>query len=182
MSGGGYPYAKVEAALGAALGTDDTAQRGALRGRIKHLQRVGLVAEKPGKGQRLAYDPARIDDWLIALELGKRGLDPTVVVRALKAQPDYLAETTRLARSRGGILLLLRTNLEPWANQEPLSFLRFDASDPEDMERLVTELQGGAGGVIFDLSSLLRRLDVALVGTMNVVEEGDTASFAGKVE
>ncbi|MFF8801450.1 MULTISPECIES: hypothetical protein [unclassified Methylobacterium] len=74
-------YAVVETALARMHGADAEVQRGAFRGRLKHLQRLGLpLGDKPGKGRRIDYSEAQIVQLALALELSEAGLDPTKIV------------------------------------------------------------------------------------------------------
>ena len=73
-------YAVVETALARMHGADAEVQRGAFRGRLKHLQRLGLpLGDKPGKGRRIDYSEAQIVQLALALELSEAGLDPTKI-------------------------------------------------------------------------------------------------------
>jgi hypothetical protein len=75
---GGYTYSVVESALAAVLGIPEDA-RGALRGRLKHLQTCGLSAGSPGKGTRIEYDDEAVIRWLLALRFENLGLDPRAI-------------------------------------------------------------------------------------------------------
>jgi hypothetical protein len=81
-----YTYAEVETALAAALGVR-TYQRGLLRARLKHVQRLGLIdlqAKKGKQRRRVEYNYAQAAQWLLALILAETGLDPAIVVAMLK--------------------------------------------------------------------------------------------------
>jgi hypothetical protein len=94
-----YTYAEVETAVAAAL--DARAhQRGALRGRLKHFQRLGLLDLKAKKGQRVEYNCAQAAQWLIALVLAETGMDPTLIVATLKQSWKRIASEIEQATSR----------------------------------------------------------------------------------
>jgi hypothetical protein len=78
-------YATVETALARLHDAGPEVQTGAFRGRLKHLQRLGLpLGEKPGKGSRIDYDAQQIWQLAIALELAEFGIDPTKIVNIVK--------------------------------------------------------------------------------------------------
>lgn len=77
---GYYSYARVEKALIRVFSIPQEAE-GAFRSRIKHLQKLGLAEEKPGKGVRIEYSDALIHRWLLALLFERLGMDPVAVVK-----------------------------------------------------------------------------------------------------
>lgn len=79
-----YSYAVVEKALASVFGADAETQAGALRGRLKNFQRLGLPGIEAGKGSRIPYSEAQIQQWLIALLMSEFNLPPTVTVEVLK--------------------------------------------------------------------------------------------------
>ena len=68
-------------------------QRGALRARLKHLQRLGLPGLKAGKGTRVRYNDMQAHQWLIAILLIEAFVDPTIA-----AQVIHQYWTSHLAR------------------------------------------------------------------------------------
>ena len=79
-----YGYAQVEAAL-AAVFDIDAESRGPLKGRLKHLVRLGLPGLKARKGARIAYSGEHAAQWLVALLLEEAGIDPAVAVKLIEA-------------------------------------------------------------------------------------------------
>ena len=73
-----YPYKVVEAAL-ARLHVENPSAMGAFRGRLKHLQRIGLVPSSPGRGKRIEYSFEDVAKWALALEVAEFGIDPLVI-------------------------------------------------------------------------------------------------------
>src|SRR5215211_6487532 len=73
-----YSYAIVEAAL-AKVHKIDEGSMGAFRGRIQHLQRLGIVPARPGKGKRVAYTQEDIFLWAFCLELSEFGISPSAI-------------------------------------------------------------------------------------------------------
>jgi hypothetical protein len=107
----GYSYATVSAALGGVFGAGAAVRKGAFRGRLQHLRRLGLPSSGPGRGRTLAYSDEVVCAMLIALELEEFGIDPAMAVRMVtgKVGPDregmknYLPEVVERARgSLGG--------------------------------------------------------------------------------
>jgi hypothetical protein len=83
-----FSYGAVESAVAAVLPTSQT-QRGALRGRLKHLQRLGLPGIEAGKGARVQYSLAQASQWLAAMLMGEVGVDPVISVETIqKAWPQ----------------------------------------------------------------------------------------------
>src|SRR5271166_237695 len=85
----GYSYAEVEGALGKLFGVPDSAW-GSFRGRVRHLQRIGLVEVAPGKGHRNAYTRTQASEWALALLLAELGVDPIVIVKSIQAERRQL--------------------------------------------------------------------------------------------
>ena len=116
-----YVYGTVEGALAAVFGAAAETQQGALRGRLKHFQRLGLPGIKAGKGARVTYTDQQAYQWLIALLLSEIGIDPVVTVRLIKKDwgqlANYVGQATDYeARAGNFIWLHLRPKLmtTPW--------------------------------------------------------------------
>jgi hypothetical protein len=109
-------YGPVEKALAHICWIDEH-QKGAFRGKLKHLQRIGLPEIEPGKGRRVAYTRELVFQWLIALLLGQLGIDPVLVVRTVKENwknvlaPAIEAAISRRARAGNHVYLVLRPRL-----------------------------------------------------------------------
>jgi hypothetical protein len=73
-----YTYKQVESALADLLDIDSE-QRGALRGRIKHFQTLGVTPSSPGKGKKISYEFIDVYKWAFCLEFVQFGIDPTVI-------------------------------------------------------------------------------------------------------
>jgi hypothetical protein len=82
-------YSMVETVLAKVFGADAEAQKGALRGRIKHLQRLGLTVKAPGV-RKIAYTREQIYELGFCLQLEQLGADPTVAVKLLQAYRKYI--------------------------------------------------------------------------------------------
>jgi hypothetical protein len=87
----GFGYAEVERALGRLFGVPASAQ-GSFRGRVRHLQRLGLVEVAPGKGRRISYTRIQAGEWMLALLLAELGIDPVVIVKSIQRERGQLRE------------------------------------------------------------------------------------------
>jgi hypothetical protein len=127
----GYTYAQVDAAL-CALFHVPVSARGSFRGRVRHLQRIGLVDVAPGKGCRIAYTLFQANEWMLALLLAQLGVDPVVIVKSVKRERKKLHESFREATdddALGGNEVFLATRPElmsgTWARRDAAGILRF---------------------------------------------------------
>lgn len=94
-------YAELETALARLHGAGPDAQRGAFRGRLKHLQRLGLpLGDKPGKGKRIDYSEEQVWQLALALELAQFGVDPSLIVELITKQWWFLKGGIREANRR----------------------------------------------------------------------------------
>jgi hypothetical protein len=77
-----YTYGRVERALAQVFNVRSE-RMGALRGRIKHFQRVGISMSSPGKGKKIEYSFENVFRWALALEFSEFGIDPTLIAKIL---------------------------------------------------------------------------------------------------
>jgi hypothetical protein len=127
----GFTYGQVEGALGALFRVPASAQ-GSFRGRIRHLQRIGLVDVAPGKGRRISYTYVQTNEWMLALLLAELGVDPIVIVKSLQRERKrlhgWIKEATD-AEAVGGneVFLAARPALMSgaWASKDSAGILRF---------------------------------------------------------
>src|SRR4051812_20669682 len=78
-------YAEVETVLARMHHADEVVQRGAFRGRLAHLRRLGIpIGLTPGKGKRISYEIEQVYQLALCLELAEFGLDPSLIVRMVK--------------------------------------------------------------------------------------------------
>jgi hypothetical protein len=105
----GFGYAEVERALSTFFGMPASAQ-GGFRGRVRHLQRLGLVEVTPGKGRRISYTRIQAGEWLLALLLAEFGIDPVVILKSIKRDRgqlrEWIAEATEEAALAGDEVFL----------------------------------------------------------------------------
>lgn len=86
-----FTYAEAETVLARIHGADPIAQRGAFRGRLKHLKRLGVpIGSAPGRGKKILYSMDQIYEWAFCLELAEFGLDPTLIVSIVKSNIDTI--------------------------------------------------------------------------------------------
>ncbi len=113
-------YAKLEAALARLHGIDASALP-AFRSRFGALQRGGLLAKQPGRGNKLAYAPDDFHRALLAFELVQAGIAPVVILRLFRdcwdarlrvicAKAEH-ARTHPVDANRNDVLLVLNLAL-----------------------------------------------------------------------
>jgi hypothetical protein len=106
-------YATMELALARLHGADEKAQKGVLRGRIKHLQRLGLpLGQRPVKGRANDYSDEQVWQFALALEFAQCGIDPTTAVQIISAYwqteiEDRMRAAHVQPRSRDTSILIL---------------------------------------------------------------------------
>jgi hypothetical protein len=122
-----YPYAAVERALGAMMGTTDSATlRGQLRGRLKRLLTLGLPPSGPGKGSHRRYSWEEVCQLGIALLLEDADVEPAAVVPALQNVWRHVARNVRLAAdcpAENPMMMMVRLTAVsgPWRTGDPIS-------------------------------------------------------------
>lgn len=82
-----FTYAEAESLLAKAFGVSETVQRGAFRGRLKHLKRLNVPLDSsPGRGKKVLYDPDHLFQWHYCLEVSSLGMDPTLAAHMLHTE------------------------------------------------------------------------------------------------
>jgi hypothetical protein len=123
----GFGYAEVERALGRLFGVPASAQ-GSFRGRVRHLQRLGLVEVAPGKGRRISYTRIQAGEWMLALLLAELGIDPVVIVKSIQRERgqlrEWIAEATDEA-ALGGDEVFLTARPALMSEERSAGVLRF---------------------------------------------------------
>jgi hypothetical protein len=176
-----YSYGQVETALATVFDIDATGQKGAFRGRVQHLRRLGLVADSPGRGRVIDYTQGDADKWLVALELEHFGLDPVRVVDLVKRNWNPPPERKRSASEAfaRGEACLADLVFEARGSRRPESdvilTIRFETISalPDVGYTMAGGMRSFAGWLaddhaarrasVFNLSARLRALDAALV-------------------
>ena len=159
-----YGYAQVEAALGAMLGADAATRRGALRARGKRLLTLGLPGgKKPGKGSRRLYSWSEVCQLAVAFLLEDCGLDPVVVVPAIKFFWPHVGFRVRQATSdaaqKNPMMLHIRVRIVtgPWAGKDSMPWIGISPLVDERSLAKYKE-QGIEGGVAYHLAYLPKYL------------------------
>jgi hypothetical protein len=82
-----FSYGELETLIARFYGASAKAQVGALRGRIRHLRRLGLpIGVAPGgSGRKIAYGKEQVYELGFCLQLEQLGIDPSLAVDLLKA-------------------------------------------------------------------------------------------------
>jgi len=149
----------------------DESQKGALRGKLKHLQKLGLPGGQHGKGRRISYTRELAFQLLIALLLAQLGIDPTLVVRAVKENwKGALAPAIEAAINRGQagnpVCLVVRPRLMSGGDLQ-ISWFRRYSSVPGKPDGLPDQADEQIVGVqtwfcVIELSRFAVQLDVLL--------------------
>ena len=177
-----FTYQRVEKALAVVFEVPPEL-RAKLRGRIKHLQRLGLRAAERPTSERAEYEQEGIDQWLVALTMMDHHIDPVLAVQTVQAnwrrgkdgkpRGTELVEIVRMAREskyedERGVFLTLQVGSLP-ARPEPL--IGLGVLRPLGVNKRTGEPQHNwktffaprpRGLVPIPLSYLLHRLDEAL--------------------
>jgi hypothetical protein len=135
-----FEYRQVEAALAGVFGADRKHQHGALRGRLKNLQRLGL-GSGTGKGARNRYSRAQIYQWLLCLTLMESGIDPSIIIPTVKANwktlaPEAMqaADTKALTTGSSAWIVLWKRLMSHTWREEPtglrIQIIRLSPSAP----------------------------------------------------
>lgn len=156
-----YRYGRLELGCGAALGIDMAVSRGAMRGRLKRFGTLGLPGDNPGKGAKRLYSWEQALQLLIALLMADAGLDPTVIVPAIKRRwPDIRENVQRATdkealdtpakRGKPGtpgnpIMLMLRLQAtKPWITGEAEDVLPWiSVFERRDLKAKARQAKGG---------------------------------------
>jgi hypothetical protein len=111
LDGGMLTYKQVETALAKIHFVHENAM-GALRGRIKHFQKLGIVTSSPGRGKKKTYEIYDLLLWTYCLELSQFGIDPTIIKVVLpNTMPFFIDAIEKVDRSRVDIYLVWHPNI-----------------------------------------------------------------------
>jgi len=168
-------YGQVEKVLVRIFWIDEQ-QKGAFRGKLKHLQKLGLPGLEPGKGRRIAYTRELVFQLLLALLFAQLGIDPTLVVRAVKENwKGTLAPAVEAAIDRGQagnpVCLVVRPRLMSGGGLQISWFRRYSyvpRKNPDDNpDELPNKADEQIAGVqpwfcVIELTRFAAQLDVLL--------------------
>jgi len=129
-------YAEAESILAKLHGVPDDTQKGAFRGRLKHLRRLGIpIDSHTGRGSKISYLPDQLFQWAFCLELAEFGIDPVVIATFIKSKWSAEISEQFLATLTSGTDQFFVWNPCLMSNgSEPETF-QFDWSD---FKKLVT--------------------------------------------
>lgn len=85
-----FSYGQLETLIARNYDSPAKVQAGALRGRIRHLRRLGLPSGGVGRGNAITYAKANIYEIGFCLECEELGIIPTVAVKLLEMHRDYI--------------------------------------------------------------------------------------------
>jgi hypothetical protein len=134
------PFGQLEKGFIRILWIEES-QKGAFRGKLKHLQKLGLPGGQHGKGRRIAYTREVGFQLLIALLLAQLGIDPVLVVQTVKEQwKTVLAPAIEAAVARGQVTnpvyLVVRPKLMSGGGLQISKFQRYPHPGAADDKNL----------------------------------------------
>jgi hypothetical protein len=89
-----FSYGQLETLIARIYGASAKAQPGALRGRIRHLRRLGLpTGLARGSGNKITYGKEQVYELGFCLQLEQLGIAPTLAVKLLQAHRDYVLKS-----------------------------------------------------------------------------------------
>jgi len=71
-------YGEIEKAIASMHGVTERSS-GIFRGRLRHIQKLGIVPAAPGRGAKIDYDRKAAVDWSIVFELSELGVQPELI-------------------------------------------------------------------------------------------------------
>jgi hypothetical protein len=171
----GQRYGDVERALLRIFRIDER-QRGFLRGRLKHFSRLGLPGLEPGKGKKITYTRELVSQWLVALLLAEVGLDPVIIVQAIKSNwknlaPMVVKATEPRAQRESRVFLVVKPRLmsrsqEKGVNLELSMVERYSFAPVRNSDNMLNEVNGaqdfGHWLCLIDFTSPASQLNVLL--------------------
>ena len=130
------PFGQLEKGFIRILWIDER-QAGAFRGKLKHLQKLGLPGGQHGKGRRIAYTRELAFQLLIALLLSQLGIDPVLVVQVVKENwKTVLVPAIEIAIARGQatnpVCLVVRPKLMSGGGLQISTFQRYSYGVVDD--------------------------------------------------
>jgi hypothetical protein len=162
----GVSYSMVETVLAKVFAAGAAAQKGALRGRIKHLQRLGLTVKAPGV-RKIAYTSGQIYELGFCLQLEQLGVDPTLAVKLVQAHRPYVLRAYRnaeeaLQKGEDYFFWLVTEFMSARWSTKKLKFRGlpvFQAGTPQEFEGAVTRLcTQGSCLAVFQMTPLVREV------------------------
>ena len=91
-----FTYAEAESLLAKLYQADESAQRGAFRGRLKHLHRLGIpMGRRPGRGKKVSYDREQIYQWAFCLDRPARSPSVLLIAGVVLLVIELLARPRR---------------------------------------------------------------------------------------
>jgi hypothetical protein len=175
-------YARVEAALARIYRAEDV-QQTTFRARLKHLRKLGVPSQNPGKGAPLAYSMQDVFRLMVCLELAEFGIAPALVVKIVKrhwAGKGYFPQAIQNAQLFPGndFLAVIQTDFMSWPwNRKKFKqddtgiFFSSGMLDPvqiafpkeSDAAVIFKDLrEAGRRACVFNLSARIRALKKAL--------------------
>jgi hypothetical protein len=138
---------------------------GALRGRIKNLQKIGLSPSNPGRGKRVSYHYEDLARWAICFELAEIGFDPSTIKRFIEAHWNSIFPTFHKTDDADLVVFCpscLSDNKSPISQYNPnlSSFLLFISAN--DDVRLSELIKSHPRIIILNIRNVSESLGIAI--------------------
>jgi hypothetical protein len=173
-------FQTLRTVLSQAFGIDPTRQS-MFDARLEHLRRIGVMTERPGKGVKVSYDVEQLDQLAFIIALSRFSIEPMTGLALLKARwdpPFKRSPSGALARGEASLSELfaearkaqrpsqdicITIEIADFVSSQQLPSVGFFTGHRIALDGFYSWLRKGQNTAsVFNLSTLLRRLDAAL--------------------
>ena len=165
-----FGYGQLETLIARIYGAPAKAQTGALRGRLRHLRRLGLpIGAARGSGNKITYGKEQVYELGFCLQLEQLGIDPSLAVDLLKAYREtyilraYANAEEALQNGEDYFFWLVTEFMSAGWSTKKLKFPGlpvFQAGSLEEFEDAIARFDSRQGGcmALFHMTTLVREV------------------------